>query len=143
MTNVLENPPFSPGPIAPGTAGLLSELSRTDVDRLRLHARLEVLAAGAPLWEQGRPATACAVVASGTAEVHRGGRRVGRIEPGALVGVAAILARHPHRTTAIAATPMTVWWLDGDTLDRLVLEAPTFAHALVRRLARATVAANF
>jgi CRP-like cAMP-binding protein len=139
MTNVLENPTA----VAPGTAGLLSELSRADVDRLGLHARLESVPAGTSLWEQGRPATACAVVASGTAEVHRGGRRVGRIEPGALAGVAAVLARDPHRTTVVAATPMTLWWLDGDTVDRLVLEAPTFAHALVRRLARATVAANF
>ena len=136
MTNVLANAPT----VAPGTAGLLGELSRTDVDRLRHHSRPEALATGTPLWEQGRPATAGAIVITGTAEVHRSGRRVGRIEPGALAGIPAVLARHPHRTTVVAATPMTVWWLDGDIVDQLVLEAPTFAQALVRRLARATVA---
>jgi CRP-like cAMP-binding protein len=101
------------------------------------------VASGVEVWRQGTPATGCVVVAGGTAEVHRGGRPAGRLEPGAIAGAAALLARRPHTTTLVAATPLTVWWIDADALDRLVFEAPSFAGALVRRLARATVAASF
>jgi CRP-like cAMP-binding protein len=121
MTNVLDTPGFG----------------RPDRSLVR------TFAAGERLWDQGEPATGCAVVAEGTAEVLRDGRPAGRVEPGAYLGVAAVVARRPHRTAVVAATPLTVWWLDGDAVDHLVLEAPTFAHDLVRRLARAAVAANF
>jgi CRP-like cAMP-binding protein len=142
MTNVLPTDTQTTGN-SPGPAALLGELAPADAERLRAAARCEVVAAGSELWRQGAPATGCLVVTAGTAEVHRSGRRVGRIEPGALAGTAALLARRPHTTSLVAATPLTVWWIDGDGLDQLVLEAPTFSRLLVRRMARATVAASF
>ena len=132
MTNVLANQ--SPAATCgPGPEVLLRELAPADAERVR---HLE-------LWRQGATATGCLVVAAGTAEVHRGGRRAGRLEPGAIAGVAPLLARHPHTTSVVAATPLTFWWIGAEALDHLVFEAPTFAGALVRRLARASVAASF
>jgi CRP-like cAMP-binding protein len=142
MTNVLARP-IPTEACGPAPEALRRALAPADAERLRALARCQEVAAGAELWRQGSPATSCMVVASGTAEVHRGGRRAGRLEPGAFAGVAPILARRPHTTSVVAATPLTVWWLDGDALERLVLEAPTFSRLLVRRLARATVAAGF
>ena len=141
MTNVLANPTSSAA-CGPGPEALLRELAPADARRLRHLARCREVAAGTELWRQGAPATGSLVVVSGTAEVHRGGRRAGRLEPGALAGVAPLLARRPHTTSVVAATPLTVWWIDAEALDRLVFEAPTFAGALVRRLARASVAAS-
>ena len=141
MTNVLASP-TSTELRGPAPENLLRELAPADAERLRALARGREVAPGATLWRQGTPATGCLVVASGTAEVHRGGRRAGRLEPGAFAGVAPLLARRPHTTSVVAATPLVVWWLDGEALDRLVLEAPTFSRLLVRRLARATVAAS-
>lgn len=142
MTNVLENQSRTAA-CGPGPEVLLRELAPADAERVRHLAHCRQVAAGTELWRQGAPATACLVVASGTAEVQRGGRRAGRLEPGAVAGVAPLLARHPHTTSVVAATPLTVWWIDAEALDRLVSEAPTFAGALVRRLARAQVAASF
>jgi len=142
MTNVLASRAPA-GACGPGPEALLRELAQEDAERIRHLARCGEVAAGVEVWRQGTPATGCVVVAAGTAEVHRGGRRAGRLEPGAIAGAAALLARRPHTTTVVAATPLTVWWIDADALDRLVFEAPTFAGALVRRLARATVAATF
>lgn len=139
MTNVLLTPPACGTP----PAALLRDLAPGDASQLQSVARCEEIPVGAALWRQGAPATACAVVAAGTAEVHRGGRRAGRLEPGALAGVAPLLTRRPHTTTVVAATPLTVWWIDAEALDRLVLGAPTFGRLLVQRMARATLASSF
>ena len=142
MTNVLANQ--SPAATCgPGPEVLLRELAPADAERVRHLAQCREVAAGTELWRQGATATGCLVVAAGTAEVHRGGRRAGRLEPGAIAGVAPLLARHPHTTSVVAATPLTFWWIGAEALDHLVFEAPTFAGALVRRLARASVAASF
>jgi CRP-like cAMP-binding protein len=146
MTNVLQNATSSETRVdtcAGAPPGLLRELTPHDAHRLQAATRCEQVPAGAVLWRQGAPATTCAVVTAGTAEVQRGGKRAGRLEPGAFAGVAPLLARRPHTATVVAATPLTVWWIDGDALDRLLVDAPTFGRLVAQRMARATVAASF
>jgi CRP-like cAMP-binding protein len=143
MTNVLPSTGTAAHQCGEAPPGLLQELAPADAHRLQAATRCEQVPAGAVLWRQGTPATTCAVVASGTAEVHRGGQRAGRLEAGALAGVAPLLARRPHTTTVVAATPVTVWWIDGGALDQLLVDAPTFGRLVAQRMARATVAATF
>ena len=64
------------------------------------------------------------------------GRSVGVIGAGDVLGDADVLGRRPYRTRVEALTPMTVWQIDAHDLDRLLVDAPTFARALARDLGR-------
>jgi len=67
---------------------------------------------------------------------------VGEIAAGAIVGDADVLGRHPYRCRVEARTPVTAWQIDAADLDRLLVDAPTFARALARDLGRRLRAAE-
>jgi CRP-like cAMP-binding protein len=114
--------------------GLLGEFSITDLERLRALARERHLARGDCLYDQGAVAVASFLVTEGRAEVLVRGSPVAEVLAGAMIGDVDVLGRRPYRARVVATTPMTVWQIDAADLDRLLLEAPTFARAMARDL---------
>jgi CRP-like cAMP-binding protein len=123
-------------------ADFLGNFSVADHARLRAVARLRELHPGDCLFDQGSVATAAFLVTGGQAEVIVRGQPVGDIAAGAIVGDADVLGRHPYRCRVEARTPLTAWQIDAADLDRLLVDAPTFARALARDLGRRLRAAE-
>ncbi len=107
--------------------GLLREFSIADLERLRALARERRLEPGDCLYDQGAVAVASFLVTEGRAEVLVRGGPVAEVLAGAMIGDVDVLGRRPYRARVVATTPMTVWRIDAADLDRLLLEAPTFA----------------
>jgi CRP-like cAMP-binding protein len=105
-------------------------------------ARHRELQPGDCLYDQGSVATAAFLVTGGSAAMLVQGRSVGVIGAGGVLGDADVLGRRPYRTRVEALTPMTVWEIDAHDLDRLLVDAPTFARALARDLGRRLRAAE-
>ena len=120
----------------------LGNFSVADHPRLRAVARLSELQPGDCLFDQGSVATAAFVLTGGQAELIVRGQPVGEIAAGAIVGDADVLGRHPYRCRVEARTPVTAWQIDAADLDRLLVDAPTFARALARDLGRRLRAAE-
>jgi CRP-like cAMP-binding protein len=118
------------------TVDVLESFSVADHARVRAVARARELQPGDCLYDQGSVATAAFLVTGGTAALLVQGRSVGMIGAGDVLGDADVLGRRPYRTRVEALTPMTVWQIDAHDLDRLLVDAPTFARALARDLGR-------
>ena len=124
------------------TVDVLESFSVADHARVRAVARARELQPGDCLYDQGSVATAAFLVTGGTAALLVQGRSVGMIGAGDVLGDADVLGRRPYRTRVEALTPMTVWQIDAHDLDRLLVDAPTFARALARDLSRRLRAAE-
>src|SRR2546423_753253 len=124
------------------TVDVLESFSVADHERVREVSRTRELQPGDCLYDQGSVATAAFLVTGGTAALFAQGRSVGMIGAGEILGDADVLGRRPYRTRVEAITPMTVWQIDAPDLDRLLVDAPTFARALARDLGRRLRAAE-
>jgi CRP-like cAMP-binding protein len=124
------------------TAEVLESFSVTDHARVRAVARPRELQPGDCLYDQGAVATAAFLVTGGTAAQLVRGRSVGVVGAGGVLGDADVLGRRPYRTRVEAITPLTVWQIEAPDLDRLLVDAPTFARALARDLGRRLRAAE-
>ena len=118
------------------TVDVLESFSVADHARVRAVAQARALQPGDCLYDQGSVATAAYLVTGGSAALLVQGRSVGMIGAGDVLGDADVLGRRPYRTRVEALTPMTVWQIDAHDLDRLLVDAPTFARALARDLGR-------
>lgn len=126
----------------PQPADFLGNFSVADHDRVRALAQPRALIPGEALFDQGSVATAAFLVTGGEADVIVRGQPVGQIAPGAIIGDVDVLGRRPYRCRVEARTPMTLWQIDASDLDRLLIDAPTFARALARDLGRRLRAAE-
>ena len=126
----------------PEPAALLGNFSVADHARVRAVARERQVLPGQPLFDQGAVATAAFLVTGGWAEVLVRGEAVGEVGAGAIIGDTDVLGRRPYRCRIEARAPLTVWQIDAADLDRLLVEAPTFARALARDLGRRLRAAE-
>ncbi len=105
-------------------------------------ARARELQPGDCLFDQGSVATAAFLVTEGTVAVLTQGQPVSEIHAGNILGDADVLGRRPYRARVEALTQLTVWQIDAHDLDRLLVDAPTFARALARDLSRRLRAAE-
>ena len=124
------------------TVDVLESFSVADHARVRAVARTRELQPGDCLYDQGSVATAAFLVTGGTAALLTQGRTIGMTGAGDILGDADVLGRRPYRTRVEALTPLTVWQIDAPDLDRLLVDAPTFARALARDLGRRLRAAE-
>jgi CRP-like cAMP-binding protein len=115
-------------------AGLLGEFSVADLARLRAVARERRLEPGDRLYDQGSVAIASYLVTEGRAGILVRGEHLTEVGAGAMIGDVDVLGRRPYCATVLAVTPMVVWQIDAGDLDRLLMEAPTFARAMARDL---------
>jgi CRP-like cAMP-binding protein len=124
------------------TVDVLESFSVADHARVRAVARARELQPGDCLYDQGSVATAAYLVTGGSAALLVQGKSVGVASTGEVLGDADVLGRRTYRTRVEALTPMTVWQIDAHDLDRLLVDAPTFARALARDLGRRLRAAE-
>jgi CRP-like cAMP-binding protein len=124
------------------TVDVLESFSVADHERVRAVSQARELQPGDCLYDQGSVATAAFLVTGGTAAVLAQGRTVSTIGAGQILGDADVLGRRPYRTRVEALTPLTVWEIGAHELDRLLVDAPTFARALARDLSRRLRAAE-
>jgi CRP-like cAMP-binding protein len=124
------------------TTEVLESFSVADHARVRAVARTRELEPGDCLYDQGSVATAAFLVTGGTAVLLTAGQTVGTIGAGDILGDADVLGRRTYRTRVEALTPLTVWQIEAHDLDRLLVDAPTFARALARDLGRRLRAAE-
>lgn len=124
------------------TRGLLASVPLfAGLDRQEL-ARVEDLVleatvpAGRVLMREGEAGREGFVVADGWARVTVGGREVGRVGPGGVLGEMALLdRRHVRSATVTASSTMTLLVLDPAAFDRLLLEHPRVTRQLAATLA--------
>jgi CRP-like cAMP-binding protein len=121
---------------------VLGGFSVADHERVRAVAVPRQLQPGDCLYDQGAVATAAYLVTGGTATALVQGREVQEIPTGAILGDADVLGRRTYRNRVEARTALTVWQIDAHDLDRLLVDAPTFARALARDLSRRLRAAE-
>ena len=106
-------------------------------------ARWQRFAFGHALYRRGEEGRSFHIIAKGSIEVHRAGKRVATLGAGTSVGETAYLAPNPelrrHSTDVVVAEPATTISFDPEALARLSPEGrhlfdEAFIRVLVRRL---------
>ena len=90
--------------------------------------------AGAVLTRQGQTGGLAFVIASGTAEVVRGSKRLARLGPGDVVGELSLLDGEPRSATVKALTDLEVLEISAEDLRRLLRKAPSVTRKLLEAL---------
>ena len=85
---------------------------------------------------QGEVGTGFFVVASGTVRVVRDGETLNRLGPGDFFGEMSVLDQMPRVAAVIAETPVTCLGIASWEFERLLLEQPALALAILRGVAR-------
>ncbi|HUY65054.1 MAG TPA: cyclic nucleotide-binding domain-containing protein [Acidimicrobiales bacterium] len=92
-------------------------------------------AAGAVLTRQGASGGLAFVIASGRAQVTRGGKRLATLGPGDVVGELSLIDGEPRSATVKAVTDMEVLEISAEDLRRLLRKAPPVVRKLLEALA--------
>ena len=90
--------------------------------------------AGAVLTRQGQAGGIAFVIASGRAEVVRGGRRLARLGPGDVVGELSLIDGEPRSATVKAVDDLEVLEISAKDLERLLRKAPSVRRKLLEAL---------
>jgi len=85
---------------------------------------------------QGEVGTGFFVVAAGTVRVVRDGETLNRLGPGDFFGEMSVLDQMPRVAAVIAETPVTCLGIASWEFERLLLEQPALALAILRGVAR-------
>ncbi len=114
---------------------LFSHLRKRELTRLarsadeRGHEQYEKLVV------QGERGTACFVLTDGTATVHRNGRKVADLAPGAVFGELALLDGGERSATVVAASRGSALRIDREAFDAVLDSSPSVARAVLGQLA--------
>ena len=90
--------------------------------------------AGSVLTRQGAAGGIAFVIASGKAEVVRGGRRLATLGPGDVVGELSLIDGEPRSATVRALTDLEVLEISAEDLRRLLRKAPSVVRKLLEAL---------
>lgn len=113
------------------TAPVFRGLRRREIDKLASISTEIEMAAGAVLTREGGAGSEAFIVLAGEATVEAGGRVVGSVGPGDVVGEAALIEHAPRSATVRAVTPMRVLALSRGEFASLDHLAPSVHEALV------------
>jgi CRP/FNR family cyclic AMP-dependent transcriptional regulator len=89
---------------------------------------------GEVLMEEGSVEAHLYAVVEGRVRVHRGGRTIVELGPGATVGELAALVPAPRTASVTALEPTLVLRVDQMALDELLVEWPELAHGVIAEL---------
>lgn len=108
-------------------------------DTIRKHATTLRLAAGTPVFEQGRPHSGIFVIEKGSVRTFYAGPSGKEItlaywNEGHFVGGPELFGRGIHVWSAEAASPCVLSWIPGPSLRALALENPALAMGLIDAL---------
>jgi CRP-like cAMP-binding protein len=114
---------------------LFSTLSRRQLAQVTDFTVPDELPAGSVLTRQGAAGGIAYILASGQAEVIRGGRRLALLGPGDVVGELSLIDGKPRSATVKAVTDLEVLEIDARDLTRLLHKAPAVSRNLLEALA--------
>jgi CRP/FNR family cyclic AMP-dependent transcriptional regulator len=114
---------------------LFSTLSQRELGLLSTVSVPGHFEAGAVLTRQGASGGLAFVIAEGTAEVVRGGRRLATLGPGDVVGELSLIDGEPRSATVRATSDMEVLEISSQDLNRLLRKAPAVRRKLLEALA--------
>lgn len=89
---------------------------------------------GQVLITQGQIAAAAYFVLNGTVDLHQDQHKLGRAEPGALLGEVAMLGGSSYSLTATATEPVQAVRIDNALFKRVASEYPEFGRAVMEAL---------
>ena len=89
---------------------------------------------GEVLMEEGAVEAHLYAIVEGRVRVHRDGRALGELGPGATVGELAVLVPAPRSASVTALEPTLVLRVDQPVFDELLVEWPELAHGVIEEL---------
>jgi len=114
---------------------LFSLTSKKDLRKIARQFKLQNVAAGERITEQGKYGREFYVVLSGIASCVVDGREIREFVPGSFFGELALLAGGPRSATITAETPMELLVLDRTDFTTLVRVEPYVAVKIMTSLA--------
>jgi SAM-dependent methyltransferase len=115
---------------------LLAGCTAEELDRIAILAEEIEVPAGEVLTHEGERETLFYIIATGTATVTRGGRRLATLGPGSFFGEMALLTQGPRTATVTADTAMKLLRLDERSFEALLRDAPTVARKVLEGVAK-------
>jgi len=115
---------------------LFAACSKKDLRMVAAHAEKVHAEAGRALTTEGESGREFFMVVEGNGVVTRNGRRVGKVGPGDAFGELALLDGGIRNATVVAQTPMELLVLTRPSFVKMLDDAPGFATALLRGVAR-------
>jgi CRP-like cAMP-binding protein len=107
-----------------------------DIAVIAEQAQERFFAAGEVLLREGQAVSALYFVVEGALDVHRRGRFVGRVGPGAGVGGLGLFARDPEGAQVTAASDTLALELDADTVLEVFEDRFSILHHVLRDFSR-------
>lgn len=89
---------------------------------------------GDVMMEEGAVEAHLYAIVEGRVRVHRDGRTLGELGPGATVGELAVLSPAPRSASVTALEPTLVLRVDQLVFDELLVEWPELAHGVIEEL---------
>jgi CRP-like cAMP-binding protein len=114
---------------------LFSLCSARELRLIAKVAKTRQVPSGKTLLVEGEVGEEMLAFLTGSATVHRGGRKIATLSPGDVVGELGVLVRAPRNATVTTTSDSEVAVLDRRALNRLLLDAPGFARKLLEALA--------
>ncbi|HEY4190445.1 MAG TPA: cyclic nucleotide-binding domain-containing protein [Candidatus Limnocylindrales bacterium] len=114
--------------------GLFAAVPGRTLAAVARRAREVDVPAGAVLIDEGAVEDHLFVLVSGSLRVHRDGRTLATLGPGATVGELAALVPEPRSATVTALAPSRLLRIDKPVLDEVLADGPDLATGVIAAL---------
>ncbi len=114
---------------------LFSACSQRELAQVASLTVLATMSSGSFLTRQGAAGGIAYVLASGSAEVVRDGKRLATLGPGDVIGELSLIDGQPRSATVKALTEIEVLELDARDLAKLMKKVPSVVRKLLDSLA--------
>ena len=114
---------------------LFSSASKSELAEIASIADEIDLPEGKVLIKEGDSGREFVVLAEGTAEVERGGRKVADIGPGDFVGEIALISKTPRNATVTTTSPVRALVITDRAFRQLIDHSPEIAVGVLTALA--------
>jgi CRP-like cAMP-binding protein len=114
---------------------LFSDCSKSELARIAQVADEIGFPAGRALIEEGKPGREFFVIADGTVEVRRGGRKLPLRGDSTSFGETALLSGKPRNATVTTTSPVRALVITDRAFKRLLQDVPSLAPKLLANLA--------
>ncbi len=114
---------------------LFSQCSARELKLVAKVAKTRQVPTGTTLLVEGEDGEEMFAFLTGSASVHRNGRKVASLSPGDVVGELGVLVKAPRNATVTTTSESEVAVIGRRALNRLLADAPGFARKLLEALA--------
>lgn len=115
---------------------LFSQCSKKELEVIARHADELALPQGKELTKQGARGREFVVIAEGTADVHKNGRRVNRLGSGDFLGEIALLSGAPRTATVTTTSPTRILVLTDRAFKRVTEQVPSVHRSVLAALSQ-------